>query len=151
MRNRSKGIFSTMGLVLCCFGIQSGFAQGTTIKTVTPVSQSVQSASMMDIGVGETIIVVFVVLALMLLGFRLIGNMMMQKEKKPEIAKPQQSYKIATQNSSEEGDFVAIAMALYLYTNQIHDQENPVITMIKVSRTYSPWSSKIYGLRKSPR
>jgi len=45
----------------------------------------------------------------------------------------------------------AIVMALYLYTNEIHDQEDPVITMVRVSRTYSPWSSKIYGLRKSPR
>ncbi|HEY3391003.1 MAG TPA: hypothetical protein VGK38_15595 [Prolixibacteraceae bacterium] len=45
----------------------------------------------------------------------------------------------------------AIGMALYLYTNEIHDQEDPVITMIRVSRTYSPWSSKIYGLRKLPR
>ncbi len=105
----------------------------------------------MDIGVGETIVVVFVVLALMLLGFRLIGSIMEKKEKNPEITKPLHEVKIAAQNSSEEGDRVAIAMALYLYTNQIHDQENPVITMIKVSRTYSPWSSKIYGLRKSPR
>lgn len=151
MKNRSKGILTTMGLVLYCLGVQSGFAQGTQIKTVAPVTQSVKSASMMDIGVGETIIVVFVVLVLTLLSFRLISNMMMQKEKKPEIAKPLQDHKIATQISSEEGASVAIAMALYLYTNQIHDQENPVITMIKVSRTYSPWSSKIYGLRKSPR
>ena len=45
----------------------------------------------------------------------------------------------------------AIVMALYLYGNELHDQEDPVITMTKVSRTYSPWSSKIYGLRKSPR
>jgi len=45
----------------------------------------------------------------------------------------------------------AIVMVLYLYGDQIHDQEDPVITMTKVSRTYSPWSSKIYGLRKSPR
>ena len=45
----------------------------------------------------------------------------------------------------------AIAMALYLYSSELHDQENPVITMIRVSRTYSPWSSKIYGLRKLPR
>ena len=45
----------------------------------------------------------------------------------------------------------AIAMALFMYSNELHDQENPVITMIKVSRTYSPWSSHIYGLRKSPR
>jgi len=26
-----------------------------------------------------------------------------------------------------------------------------VLTIKKVSRTYSPWSSKIYGLRKTPR
>ena len=45
----------------------------------------------------------------------------------------------------------AIVMAMYLYSSEIHDQEDPVITMIRVSRTYSPWSSKIYGLRKSPR
>lgn len=45
----------------------------------------------------------------------------------------------------------AIVMALHLYSSEIHDQEDPVITMIRVSRTYSPWSSKIYGLRKLPR
>ena len=45
----------------------------------------------------------------------------------------------------------AIVMALHLYSSEIHDQEDPVITMIRVSRTYSPWSSKIYGLLKLPR
>jgi hypothetical protein len=45
----------------------------------------------------------------------------------------------------------AIVMALYLYGSELHDQEDPVITMTKVSRTYSPWSSKIYGLRRSPK
>lgn len=46
---------------------------------------------------------------------------------------------------------VAIAMAFYLYENDIHDNENLVLTLQKVSRTYSPWSSKIYMLRKLPR
>jgi hypothetical protein len=45
----------------------------------------------------------------------------------------------------------AIAMALHLYQNQLHDNENTVLTIRKVSRTYSPWSSKIYGLRQSPK
>jgi hypothetical protein len=45
----------------------------------------------------------------------------------------------------------AIAMALYMYQNELHDTENTVLTIQKVSRTYSPWSSKIYTLRKSPR
>ncbi len=42
----------------------------------------------------------------------------------------------------------AIAMTLYLYTNELHDEENTVLTINKVSRTYSPWSSKIYGLNR---
>jgi hypothetical protein len=64
-----------------------------------------------------------------------------QKVTPPDLAKDKSSGEINA----------AIAMALYLYSNEMHDQENPVITMIRVSRTYSPWSSKIYGLRKLPR
>jgi hypothetical protein len=45
----------------------------------------------------------------------------------------------------------AIAMVLFLYQNELHDNENAVLTMQRVSKTYSPWSSKIYSLRKLPR
>jgi len=45
----------------------------------------------------------------------------------------------------------AIAMALYLYRAEMHDEENAVLTIKKVTRTYSPWSSKIYGLRNMPK
>lgn len=45
----------------------------------------------------------------------------------------------------------AIAMALYLHKNQMHDQEHHILTINQVSRTYSPWSSKIYGLTRFPR
>lgn len=45
----------------------------------------------------------------------------------------------------------AIAMALHLYYAEIHDDEKTVLTINKVSRTYSPWSSKIYGLRQYPK
>lgn len=41
----------------------------------------------------------------------------------------------------------AIAAAIHLYRSELHDFEDTVLTMKKVSRTYSPWSSKIYGLR----
>jgi glutaconyl-CoA/methylmalonyl-CoA decarboxylase subunit delta len=40
----------------------------------------------------------------------------------------------------------AIAAAVYLYLDEVHDKESGVMTIRKVSRTYSPWSSKIYGL-----
>lgn len=42
----------------------------------------------------------------------------------------------------------AIAMTIHLYSSELHDAENTVLTINKVSRTYSPWSSKIYGLNR---
>jgi hypothetical protein len=42
----------------------------------------------------------------------------------------------------------AISMALYLYFEELHDEESDVVTIKKVSKRYSPWSSKIYGLNQ---
>jgi len=54
-------------------------------------------------------------------------------------------------NSDLSGEVnAAIAAAIYLYRSELHDYENTVLTISKVSRSYSPWSSKIYGLRKTP-
>jgi len=45
-----------------------------------------------------------------------------------------------------EGDVnAAISMALYLYMNEIHDEESDVITIKRISKQYTPWSSKIYN------
>jgi len=41
----------------------------------------------------------------------------------------------------------AIALALFLYMDESHDMESNVMTIERISRRYSPWSSKIYGLR----
>lgn len=41
----------------------------------------------------------------------------------------------------------AISMALYLHFNQYHDEESSEMTIIRESRIYSPWSSKIYQVR----
>lgn len=41
----------------------------------------------------------------------------------------------------------AIALAIYLHLNEIHDEESGVITIKRVSRNYSPWSSKLYSMR----
>lgn len=51
-------------------------------------------------------------------------------------------------DSGEE--IAAIVMALHEHLNT-HDQENTILTINKVKRAYSPWSSKIYGLRELPR
>ncbi|MDA3823478.1 MAG: OadG family protein [Bacteroidales bacterium] len=41
----------------------------------------------------------------------------------------------------------AISMALHLYFSELHDEESGVLTIKKVSKAYSPWSSKIYAVR----
>ncbi|MCF8222094.1 MAG: OadG family protein [Bacteroidales bacterium] len=45
----------------------------------------------------------------------------------------------------------AIATALYLYYDEIHDYESNIITIRKVSRSYSPWNSKLYNMRNLER
>lgn len=72
------------------------------------------------------------------------------------MASPKKSVPSQHTGSTAEGEIsgevnAAIALALHLYRHQLHDNEDPVITMKRVARTYSPWSSKIYGLTKSPR
>jgi hypothetical protein len=62
--------------------------------------------------------------------------------------------KIAEEKSigSESGDILAaIAMALHEYQDNVHDVEDTVLTIDKVKRNYSPWSSKIYTLTETPR
>ncbi|MFH1000611.1 MAG: OadG family protein [Bacteroidota bacterium] len=53
------------------------------------------------------------------------------------------------ENESISGEVTAaISAALYLYMNEQHDDESGKITIKEVSRKYSPWSSKIYGMRQ---
>ena len=60
-------------------------------------------------------------------------------------------------DKTEKGDLsvsgeinAAISAALNLYLEEVHDFESTVLTIKKVQRNYSPWSSKIYGLRENP-
>lgn len=50
-------------------------------------------------------------------------------------------------DSGEE--IAAIVMALHEHFNQ-HDNESLILTVKKMKRAYSPWSSKIYSLRELP-
>ena len=50
-------------------------------------------------------------------------------------------------DSGEE--IAAIVMALHEHLNT-HDTENTILTINKVKRAYSPWSSKIYSIRELP-
>ena len=42
-------------------------------------------------------------------------------------------------------------MALHEMQDEVHDVEETVLTITRVKRSYSPWSSKIYTLRETPK
>ncbi len=44
------------------------------------------------------------------------------------------------------GTLAAISVAIYLYLKVQHDEESYNLTIKKISRRYSPWSSKIYSM-----
>lgn len=45
-----------------------------------------------------------------------------------------------------DSEIAAIAAALELYFAEPHDLESNTITITRIQRRYSPWSSKFYGL-----
>lgn len=52
-------------------------------------------------------------------------------------------------DSGEE--IAAVTTAVYLFVEEVHDQENPIITISKSVKDYSPWSSKIYATHQGLR
>jgi glutaconyl-CoA/methylmalonyl-CoA decarboxylase subunit delta len=40
----------------------------------------------------------------------------------------------------------AISAAIFMFIEQLHDEEHTVLTIHKISKRYSPWSSKIYNV-----
>jgi len=98
-------------------------------------------------GIGMTITamaVVFIGLALLVFAFKIIGKTAIRISR--YRAKKAGGH---DHHAMIPGEVIAaIASALYEVAEGTHDLENTVLTIHKVARAYSPWSSKIYGLRE---
>jgi glutaconyl-CoA/methylmalonyl-CoA decarboxylase subunit delta len=92
-------------------------------------------------------IIVIVVLFLLYRFFTVSGPVLLRfLRKQKDVNEANDSVKSSP--SKVNGDVnAAIAMALYLHFNEMHDEESNVITIQRISKTYSPWSSKIYNMR----
>jgi Na+-transporting methylmalonyl-CoA/oxaloacetate decarboxylase gamma subunit len=98
--------------------------------------------------------VVFSALIILFFVYRFVGNINQNKYtikvKRPTFLKGKKV--VVSEKVELSGEInAAIAMALSMYVSQTHDFENTTITIKKASRPYSPWSSKIYGLRNNPK
>lgn len=68
------------------------------------------------------------------------------KQKRKKIARSVKMKELLGMKEVPSADMVAIAMALHLFFDEVHDNESNVITIKRIERRYSPWSSKIYGI-----
>lgn len=93
--------------------------------------------------------IVFSALLLLCISFYCISKLAawLQLRRKAQSSGIDLATETVEHDSAEE--IAAIVMALHQHLNA-HDTENTVLTINKVKRAYSPWSSKIYGLRELP-
>lgn len=135
-------------------------------KYITPSSNNIikdtnekvdKFAALDGSGVGLTIMamtIVFLALLVLYLCFRCIskigGSMSKANKLKAQGLTPKEVAKSERPANDSGEEIAAIVMALHEHLNA-HDTENTILTINKVKRAYSPWSSKIYGLRELPR
>lgn len=113
----------------CFFNIILSSLSGTG-WTVTIVGFSIVVFSL------TTLLIVFSIVP-KLLNLQLKSKLIKKGEVQPEQAD-------ADIPEMEGNVNAAIATALHLYFNEMHDDESNIITIKKVKKSYSPWSSKIY-------
>ena len=107
---------------------------------------AIDSDKLVMVVVGYSI--VFIALLLLYLFFRyIIPAILRVKIGKGRLNKGSDSSEIKQRKEITGEVNAAISMALYLYLNELHDEESNILTIKRVSKVYSPWSSKIYGVR----
>lgn len=95
--------------------------------------------------------VVFSALILLSIVFTMLGKLMSGAFfKKKSTSEQDASAKLGDVELSGEVA-AAIMMALHLYKKEQDDQNHAVLTINRMSKVYSPWSSKIYSMRRMPR
>ena len=135
-------------------------------KYVTPSTnnQTIESNPKMDkfeqhdpVGIGMAISamsVVFLGLILLYICFKLNGKAAIKLRKRNAMI----AHNITDKEEAKEkklgeapGEVIAaISMALHEAQGADHDVEETILTISRVKRSYSPWSSKIYTLRETP-
>lgn len=109
-------------------------------------------------GIGMSITamsVVFFGLILLYISFRLIGKFAVSLRRKnameaKDITCKQEAKEMKLGEAPGEV-IAAISLAMHEMQSDVHDVEDTVLTITRVKRSYSPWSSKIYTLREIPR
>lgn len=108
------------------------------------------------VGIGLTAVAVAVVflalvcIALLISGSgKLMAGMDDKKKKGADKKKGGAAVAAAAQAANAEGEvYAAIAAAIHLYNDELHDEEDAVITIQKVEREWTPWNAKYYNMNQ---
>ena len=110
-----------------------------------------------SIGIGMAITamaVVFIGLILLYIFFKFIGKASVRlrtdRAMKAKGITDREEAKEKMLGHAPGEVYAAIAMAMHEMQSDVHDVEETVLTITRVKRSYSPWSSKIYTLREAP-
>ena len=108
------------------------------------IIQSVITQGIQIAVIGYTI--VFFALVLLFYVFTFLAKGLVW-QKKQKLIRENKAHKLKVEDQIVTGEVAtAIAMAIYL-SRDLHDKESDIITINKVSKSYAPWNSKIYGMR----
>ncbi|GAB1349158.1 hypothetical protein MASR1M107_13710 [Ignavibacteriales bacterium] len=100
----------------------------------------------------STFVISFLVAGLIKLISLAINFTRIQKEKSQDVHEDLTVIQSDAAGQESELEVVAaIGLAIHQYLEDMHDYEKTVMTIRKVVKPYSPWSSKIYGLRQNPK
>lgn len=91
-------------------------------------------------------VIVFSALLLLYIIFTYLAKGLMHQQKQ-KLLKSNKMQEVKYEDIVVSGEVAAaISMAIYL-CRDLHDTESDIITIKKMPKTYSPWNSKIYGMR----
>ncbi|MDR3227105.1 MAG: lamin tail domain-containing protein [Prevotellaceae bacterium] len=100
---------------------------------------------------ATAIVVVFSVLILLFFCFKRLAKFHLKTSKKKAAEAQGIDIDKVEYAGEETGDiYAAIALALRLYQDDIHDFEDMVVTIEREDKIYSPWNSKLQSLRETP-
>ena len=110
-------------------------------------------ANSMDFGFTVAIVgfsIVLFSLTLLVFVFTRLPKLINMNVKKWRNKKNKDTKEDVAEDDYMEGNVTAaISLAIHMYFNELHDEESNIVTIKKVRKAYSPWSSKIYSVNQN--
>lgn len=113
-------------------------------------AERIQSSDPRGFGLAAVaIVVVFLLLACICFIMKwFAAGVSKVQDRKPKAAAGAAQAADATKGQADAEVYAAIAAAIHLYNEELHDEENTIITIQKVERSWTPWNAKFYNMNQ---